>query len=42
MTPVLRLIADDLTGALDTAAEFAALCSTVELTRFRGRPRDPA
>lgn len=27
--PVLRLVADDLTGALDTAAEFAALCGPV-------------
>ena len=27
--PVLRLLADDLTGALDTAAEFAALCGAV-------------
>ncbi len=27
--PVLRLLADDLTGALDTAAEFAALCGPV-------------
>ncbi len=33
MTPVLRLIADDLTGALDTAAEFAALCGTVPVRR---------
>jgi uncharacterized protein YgbK (DUF1537 family) len=29
MTPVLRLIADDLTGALDTAAEMAGLCGPV-------------
>jgi uncharacterized protein YgbK (DUF1537 family) len=27
--PVLRLLADDLTGALDTAAEFSALCGPV-------------
>ena len=27
--PVLRLLADDLTGALDTAAELAALCGPV-------------
>ena len=27
--PVLRLVADDLTGALDTAAEFAALCGPI-------------
>jgi uncharacterized protein YgbK (DUF1537 family) len=27
--PVLRLVADDLTGALDTAAEFTALCGPV-------------
>jgi uncharacterized protein YgbK (DUF1537 family) len=33
MTPVLRLIADDLTGALDTAAEFAALCGPVPVRR---------
>ncbi|MBR0659088.1 four-carbon acid sugar kinase family protein [Neoroseomonas oryzicola] len=31
--PVLRLIADDLTGALDTAAEFAALCGPVAVRR---------
>lgn len=30
---VLRLIADDLTGALDTAAEFAALCGKVPVRR---------
>jgi uncharacterized protein YgbK (DUF1537 family) len=30
---VLRLIADDLTGALDTAAEFAALCGPVPVRR---------
>jgi uncharacterized protein YgbK (DUF1537 family) len=30
---VLRLIADDLTGALDTAAEFAALCGPVPVAR---------
>ncbi len=29
--PVLRLLADDLTGALDTAAEFAALCGPVHV-----------
>jgi uncharacterized protein YgbK (DUF1537 family) len=28
-TPVLRMIADDLTGALDSAAEFAGLCGRV-------------
>ncbi|NMJ40128.1 four-carbon acid sugar kinase family protein [Roseomonas sp. JC162] len=33
MRPVLRLIADDLTGALDTAAEFAALCGPVAVRR---------
>ncbi|MCO6416396.1 four-carbon acid sugar kinase family protein [Siccirubricoccus sp. KC 17139] len=27
--PMLRLLADDLTGALDTAAEFSALCGPV-------------
>lgn len=27
--PLLRLLADDLTGALDTAAEFSALCGPV-------------
>jgi uncharacterized protein YgbK (DUF1537 family) len=30
---VLRLIADDLTGALDTAAEFAGLCGPVPVLR---------
>jgi D-threonate/D-erythronate kinase len=30
---VLRLIADDLTGALDTAAEFASLCGPVPVLR---------
>lgn len=30
---VLRLIADDLTGALDTAAEFSGLCGPVPVTR---------
>jgi len=30
---MLRLIADDLTGALDTAAEFSALCGPVAVTR---------
>ena len=29
--PVLRLLADDLTGALDTAAELAALCGPVQV-----------
>jgi uncharacterized protein YgbK (DUF1537 family) len=29
MRPVLRLVADDLTGALDTAAEFCGLCGPV-------------
>lgn len=32
MTEVLRLLADDLTGALDTAAELTALCGTVRVT----------
>jgi uncharacterized protein YgbK (DUF1537 family) len=30
--PALRLIADDLTGALDTAAEFGALCGPVPVS----------
>ena len=29
--PSLRLLADDLTGALDTAAEFIGLCGPVEV-----------
>ena len=29
--PSLRLLADDLTGALDTAVEFAGLCGPVEI-----------
>ena len=29
VTPDLRLLADDLTGALDTAAELTALCGPV-------------
>jgi uncharacterized protein YgbK (DUF1537 family) len=38
--PVLRLIADDLTGALDTAAEFASLCGPVAVRR--DVPKDAA
>ncbi len=33
MKPVLRLLADDLTGALDSAAEFAGLCGAVPVPR---------
>lgn len=33
MRPLLRLVADDLTGALDSAAEFAALCGPVPVCR---------
>ena len=29
--PVLRLLADDLTGALDTAAEFSMLCGPIQV-----------
>lgn len=39
--PALRLIADDLTGALDTAAEFTALAGPVPV-RWDGRGRMPS
>ena len=35
MTSV-RLLADDLTGALDTAAEFVGLCGPFDVTWPRG------
>ena len=31
MRPSLRLLADDLTGALDTAAEFVGMCGPIEV-----------
>ena len=36
--PSLRLIADDLTGALDTTAEFVELCGPVEVRWMGGLP----
>ncbi len=38
MVPSLRLLADDLTGALDTAAEFVGLCGPVEVRWAAGLP----
>ena len=32
MRPSLRLLADDLTGALDTAAEFVGVCGAIEVS----------
>ena len=29
--PILRLLADDLTGALDTSVEFVGLCGPIEI-----------
>jgi len=38
MVPSLRLLADDLTGALDTASEFVGLCGPVEVRWADGLP----
>ena len=38
MMPSLRLVADDLTGALDTASEFVGLCGPVEVRWAGGLP----
>jgi hypothetical protein len=38
MTGSLRLIADDLTGALDTAAEFTGLCGAIDVAWTESLP----
>ncbi|TPQ32593.1 Hrp-dependent type III effector protein [Bradyrhizobium guangdongense] len=38
MRPSLRLLADDLTGALDTAAEFVGLCGPFQVTWAEALP----
>ncbi|MBR0713813.1 four-carbon acid sugar kinase family protein [Bradyrhizobium liaoningense] len=43
MRPSLRLLADDLTGALDTAAEFVGVCGAIGVTWAEALPsRRPA
>jgi D-threonate/D-erythronate kinase len=42
MQATLRLLADDLTGALDTAAEFVGLCGPVETIWSRNAPNGAA
>src|SRR5262245_11291892 len=40
--PSLRLLADDLTGALDTAAEFVGLCGPFDVVWAKAPPRIPS